>query len=131
MQRKHLSGDKAKYRWYDGAPPPAQSRAALDINYILDSSNIYSYVTIYTESFNINMQNIQEIRIVSGDGYEGCRVYGLQFIERNGNQQRVMHLPIWIGSDGPTTVDELKQTQIFRAFERLRVLSGGPAPLRF
>lgn len=85
-----------------------------------------------TEKFRINISEVEDIRIVTGEGFAGgCLQVGLWFVEKGKSATPVMHLPLWKAAFDTYNSNEFKETQIYKAFNHLRQLTGAPEPLKF
>lgn len=85
-----------------------------------------------TEKFRINISEVEDIRIVTGEGFAGgCLQVGLWFVEKGKSATPVMHLPLWKTAFDTYNSSEFKESQIYRAFNHIRQLTGAPEPLKF
>lgn len=84
------------------------------------------------KEFSIDLTKVEKIDVVSGVGFSGgCLQVGLWFIEKGKSATAQMHLPLWnVNYDGYDP-NQIKKTEIYKAFEHLRKLCGAPEPLSF
>jgi len=85
-----------------------------------------------SESFRIDLSNVEEIKIVTATGFRGgCLQVGLWFVEKGKSATPVMHLPLWNTAFDSFSESTFKQEKIYKAFEHLRKLCGAPEPISF
>lgn len=93
-----------------------------------------SYRNIDSEipyTYDIEINDVEDIKIAWGEGFEGgCLQSGLWFVKQ-GQNQAVMHLPLWITAYDSTSAQSLKDNEIYKAFDNLRKIIGAKNPMKF
>jgi hypothetical protein len=102
----------------------------LIFSYSITTKNLIPNLTTTDVEYftnNINLNKVESIIFsgIGGDPY----IYGLAFHEKNNPNSEKPYLPFIIVGSGDSK--ELKETQIYKAFEHLRKLCGAPEPLKF
>ncbi|WP_121357260.1 hypothetical protein [Flavisolibacter nicotianae] len=100
-------------------------------SYVWDVNKSYS-TSSEAKSYKIDLSNVEEIKIVTGEGFRGgCLQVGLWFVEKGKSATPVMHLPLWNTAFDSFNASQYKEEKIYKAFEHLRKLCGAPDPISF
>jgi hypothetical protein len=68
--------------------------------------------------------------VIWGSGYESWWVFGLSFNIKGQVSKTQMELP-FVRRVGNITPNDMKNDQVYKAFNHLRKLCGAPEPVRF
>lgn len=113
------------------------SNCLLNIKYekktiVRENNQKFTPITLpKVESFSsaIDLSRVEEI-VIWGSGYETWWVFGLSFNIKGQVSKTQMELP-FVRRLGKITPNDMKNDQVYKAFNHLRKLCGAPEPIKF